>query len=367
MFRRLGVAAVAGLVCGVVAAVLGAAPASAADAFSPPVTVVAPPCATPGTADSAFGGGTIRGFAGFDACSHGIYYFQGGTQGYTRVLTPYRGIVLAADADETATYLVYLMTDAVGNASGIGVTKRSHAGAFAATRVLSTAAGNQVVTPTADISAEGGRWWAVWTEQVGPGGEFAPQQLFQAKTFGTAADHQQITFTGAAVDNMEPSISLDSVGAVLAWTRQTAPEQPGPADLWVATNANTAWSSRIFSSDGTANGSADVKRIGGRTFLAFVRDGRVVEAENTTGAFTSHVFLTAGDRPRVGATSGSEFVVWAAGGRVFYARGNNGSQSFVGQFVSAPGTVADALVAANGRGTVLIRSGTRLYSITSLT
>jgi hypothetical protein len=207
----------------------------------------------------------------------------------------------------------------------------------------------------------------VWTEQVGPGGEFAPQQLFQAKTFGTAADHQQITFTGADVDNTEPSISLDSVGAVLAWTRRTAPEQPGPADVWVATNANTAWSSRVFSSDGTDNGSADVKRIGGRTFLAFVRDGRVVEAENTTGAFTSHVFLTPGTGPRVGATSGSEFVTWNAGGRVFYARGNNGSQSFVGQFVSAPGTVVDGLVTANGRGTVLIRSGSRLYSITSVT
>jgi hypothetical protein len=321
----------------------------------------------PGTADAAFGGGTIRGFAGFSACSRGIYYFQGGTQGYTRVLSPYRGVVLAVDADETATYLVYLMTDAVGHASGIGVTKRSHAGTFFPTRVLSTAASSQVVTPTADISAEGGRWWAVWTEQVGPGGEFAPQQLFQAKTFGTAADHQQITFTGADVDNTEPSISLDSVGAVLAWTRQTAPAEPGPADLWVATNANTAWSSRVFSADGTDNRTADVKRIGGRTFLAFVRDGRIVEAENTTGAFTSHVFLTPGDQPRIGATSGSEFVAYIAGGRVFYARGNNGSQSFVGQFVSAPGTVPDAMVTANGRGTLLIRSGTRLYSITSVT
>src|SRR6185503_16363217 len=144
----------------------------------------------------------------------------------------------------------------------------------------------------ADRGAENGRWWAVWTEQVGPGGEFAPQQLFQAKTYGTAADHQQITFTASNVDNTEPSISLDGNGAVLAWTRRTAPEQPGPADLWVATNANTAWSSRVFSSDGTDNRTADVKRISGFTFLAFVRDGRIVEAENTTGAWTSHVFLT---------------------------------------------------------------------------
>ena len=363
MFRRLVIATAA-----ILAVVAFPSPAFAADSFTAPVTVVAPPCATtPGTSDAAFGGNMIHGFAGFNACSHAIYYFQGGTQGYTRQQAPYRGVVLGVDADQTATYLVYLMTDTAGNASGIGVTKRSHTGTFFPTRVLSTAAGNQVVTPTADIGAEGGKWWAVWTEQVGPGGEFAPQQLFQAKTFGTAAGRQQITFTGSDIDNTEPSISLDGNGAVLAWTRRTAPQQPGPADLWVATNANTAWSSRVFSSDGTDNRTADVKRIGGFTFLAFVRDGRIVEAENTAGAWTSHVFLTPGDRPRVGSTFGSQFVAWTAANGVFYARGNNGSQSFVGQTVSAAGAGLDTMVTANGKGTLLIRSGLRAYSITSMT
>jgi hypothetical protein len=363
MFRRLVIATAA-----ILAVVAFPSPAFAADSFTAPVTVVAPPCATtPGTSDAAFGGNMIHGFAGFSACSHAIYYFQGGTQGYTRQQSPYRGVVLGVDADQTATYLVYLMTDTAGNASGIGVTKRSHTGTFFPTRVLSTAAGNQVVTPTADIGAEGGKWWAVWTEQVGPGGEFAPQQLFQAKTFGTAAGRQQITFTGSDIDNTEPSISLDGNGAVLAWTRRTAPQQPGPADLWVATNANTAWSSRVFSSDGTDNRTADVKRIGGFTFLAFVRDGRIVEAENTAGAWTSHVFLTPGDRPRVGSTFGSQFVAWTAANGVFYARGNNGSQSFVGQTVSAAGAGLDTMVTANGKGTLLIRSGLRAYSITSMT
>ena len=183
------------------------------------MTVVAPPCATtPGTADAAFGGSTIHGFAGFSACSHAIYYFQGGTQGYTRQLSPYRGVVLGVDADETATYLVYLMTDTAGHASGIGVTKRSHAGTFFPTRVLSTAAGNQVVTPTADIGAESGRWWAVWTEQVGPGGEFAPQQLFQAKTYGTAA---------GASRSPSPGRTSTTPSRRSAWTA-TAPCWPGP-------------------------------------------------------------------------------------------------------------------------------------------
>jgi hypothetical protein len=363
MFRRLAVVAVAA--CLPVLAL--STPALAADAFTAPVTVVAPSCGTAGTSDAAFGGGTVRGFAGFDACSHAIYYVQGGSQGYTRTLSPYRGEVLGVDADETATYLVYRMVDAAGDTTGVGVTKRSHGGVFSATRVLSTAAASQVTSPTADIGAEGGKWWAVWTEQVGPGGEFAPQQVFQAKTYGTPADHQQITFTAPDVDNTEPSVSLDAKGAVMAWTRQLQPAVPGPADLWVATNANTAWSSRNFSSTGTENRTADIKRVGGFTFLAYVRDGRIVEAENSTGAWTSHVFLTPGDRPRVGATYGSQFVAWTAAGGTYYARGNNGSQSFVGQYVAAAGTVLDTMVTANGKGTLLIRSGLRLYSITSLT
>jgi hypothetical protein len=145
---------------------------------------------------------------------------------------------------------------------------------------------------------------------------------------------------------------------------------PGPADLWVATNPDTAWSSRVFSTDGTdgtENRTADVKRIAGFTLLAWVRDGRIVEAENTTGRWTGHVFLTPGDRPRVGATFGSQFVSWTAAGGAYYARGNVGSRSFVGQYVAARGTTLDTMVTANGKGTLLIRSGLRLYSISSLT
>ena len=361
MFRRLATIAAAGL-----AVLAFPSPAYAADTFTAPVTVVATPCGQPeGSSDAAFGAGTIRGFAGFDGCSHAIYYVQGGTQGWTRVLSPYRGVVLGVDAGRVSRR-VHHPVDQVGRRL-VGVTKRSHSGAFSATRVLSTAAASQVVTPTADIGAEGGKWWAVWTEQVGPGGEFASQQLFQAKTFGTPADHQQITFTGSAVDNTEPSISLDGNGAVLAWTRQTAPEMPGPSDIRIATNPNTAWTSRVFSDAGTFNSTADVKRIGGFTFVVWVRDGRVVESENTTGTWTSHVFVTPGDRPRVGSTFGSQFVVYTTGSGVFYARGNRGSQSFVGQTVSAPGTALDSLVAVNGKGTLLIRSGLRVYSITSQT
>src|SRR5512133_830703 len=102
MFRRLCIAAAACL-----AVLAFPSPAFAIDSFTAPTTVVAPPCGkAAGSSDAAFGGRTIRGFAGFDGCSYRIYYVQGGSQGWTRVLSPYRGRVLGVDADETATYLV---------------------------------------------------------------------------------------------------------------------------------------------------------------------------------------------------------------------------------------------------------------------
>ncbi len=58
---------------------------------------------------------------------------------------------------------------------------------------------------------------------------------------------------------------------------------------------------------------------------------------------------------------------WTAAGGAYYARGNVGSRSFVGQYVAARGTTLDTMVTANGKGTLLIRSGLRLYSISSLT
>ena len=67
------------------------------------------------------------------------------------------------DGQDMIGYYHDLMTDAAGNASGLGVTKRSHGGTFFPTRVLSTAAGRQVVTPTAASCSSG-------TAIVDPGG-----------------------------------------------------------------------------------------------------------------------------------------------------------------------------------------------------
>ena len=89
---------------------------------------------------------------------------------------PYTGRVLGVADDTTGTYALY------SNQNGIWVGRRTTAGTFTKPVRVSTRGNGGAVLPQGDIVAQGGGYWAVWTEQVGPGGEFAQQEVFQAKT-----------------------------------------------------------------------------------------------------------------------------------------------------------------------------------------
>lgn len=352
---------------------LGAAPAGAAPSFGPERTLSAPPCARTGSGggtDAVYAAGAVRGFVSFNstACGDVITYVQGGSQGWTRVATPYRGVPLGVAADDVSTYLVFLTFSDAGQPDRVRITKRDHTGRFYPVTTLSGPIGATV--PSADVGAHGGRWWAVWDEQVGPGGEFAHGQLFSAKTFGTPQARTQMTSTAADVSDAEPSISVDANGMVLAWSRQTAPAQPGPSDLWVATSTTgTLQNARAFSTEGEQNSSPDVLRRGA-TFLAFARDGKVVEADNASGTFRSHQFLVGGDRPRIGSSAGSSFVTWTTGTetdssyRGYAAQGSKGSNVFWGGPMTPYGHDVQAAVAVNGKVTVISRTRTTVVSRT---
>ena len=272
----------------------------------------------------------IHGFAGFSACSHAIYYFQGGTQGYTRQQAPYRGRARRRRGPDCD--LSRVPDDRHG-----GQRQRDRGHQALAHRHPPSRPGccpprpaTKVVTPTADIGAEGGKWWAVWTERSAPsGGEFAPQQLFQAKTSGRPpwppADHLHRVGhrQHRAID--EPA---DGNGAAPAWTRR-GPRRSSRKGRrtcgWPPTRTGRLVQPGWFRAP-MARAACPLRGrqadLGGFTFLAFVRDGRIVpEAENTAGAWTSHVFLTPGDpRAAVGSnTFGSQFVAWTAANGVFYA------------------------------------------------
>jgi hypothetical protein len=375
MTRRRTALLALGLAPGLVLSVLTATPAAAAPRFAPERTVAAPTCARAGGGagggtDAVYAAGAIRGFVSFNSetCGDAIHYVQGGSQGWTRVATPYRGVPLAVAADEVSTYLVFLSFSDADQPDRVRITKRDHSGHFWPVTTLSHPLGTTV--PSADVGAHGGRWWAVWDEQVGPGGEFAHAQLFTARTFGAAQGRTRLTSTATDVADTEASISVDAHGMVLAWRRQSQPARPGPSDLWVATSTGGALrNARALSTQGEQNGAPDVLRRGA-TLLAWVRDGRIVEADNASGAFRSHQFLVGGDRPRVGASSGSSFVSWTTGtetdasARGYVAQGSKGSTSFRGGYATPTGHDVQAAVAVNGRLTVLSRTRSAVVSRT---
>ena len=337
--------------------VAAAAPAPAVGAFGAPVTVVPSPCSFVfADADAALGSdGLTRGFVTYNGagCPSDIWYFQGSGSSWTRLLSPYHGVVLGVAVDGVDTYLLYAASD------GVRITKRTAAG-FTPGRPLSSFGLGGATEPRGDVIATGGTWWAVWSEPLG-GGEFGQQELFQAKTYGTDLNKQRITFVTNR-DDTSPSLARrPGGGAVLAWERNDG-LRGEVADIKVATSADGAWSSRDFATAGNLNTQPDVFTAGVSTYVTWIRDGRAVEADNTGGAFASHTFLTpASFRPRVAASSGKVFVAWTTEApRVLFAERAAGTWS--GVFLSDPPRPGMAVTAPGGKATVLMLSSLRLFA-----
>jgi hypothetical protein len=338
-----------------------AMPARAVGTFGPPVTVVPSPCSFVfADLDGALGSdGLTRGFATYNGsgCDFEIWYFQGSGSSWTRQLSPYRGVVLGVAVDGGDTYLLYAASD------GVRITKRTAAGAFTAGHRLSSFGIGGAVTPRGDVIATGGTWWAVWDEPVGPGGEFAQTELFQAKTYGTDQATQRITFT--TLCDAAPSLAKrPGGGAVLAWERNDC--QVGQvSDVWIASSLDGAWTSRPLATGGNLNTQPDLFTAGAVTFIAFTRDGRAVEADNASGVFRSHTFVTgASFRPRVAVSLGKVFVIWTTPdpARTFFAERVAGAWS--GAYLSDPPRPGFVVTARGGKATVLMLSGLRLFART---
>ena len=276
--------------------------------------------------------------------------------------TGLQGTVLGIAYDSTGTYVLYY------RASEIRIGKRTNAGVYSSRAVDSWSG---VVPPTGDVIAAGGQWLGVWSKQVGPGGEFAQVDLFQG---GTTTAPRRITTDLA--DDTEPSLAYSGFMPVLVWTRQQAPEVPGPADLRVAKLINGSWESRLFASAGELNYTPDLRITGGQTFVTWGRDGYIVVASNAGGSFTSHTFAVPGGEPRVAVAKAGEvvtgvFVTWnrpvEGDSRVFFAEtvGSGGSvvtTPWSGTYLTDPGYAVVGIGATGDKATVVYRSFTTVYS-----
>jgi hypothetical protein len=336
------------LVLAVAAWALAAArPAAAVGPFGPNTTVVAAGCNFADvTGDSVVGSdGVVRGFVSFTGGSCGtnpqIRYFEGSGSTWTSAVSPYRGRVLGVAWDGTSTFLLH------ADGSNVRVTKRDATG-FTGGRLLSTRGANGAVIPEGDVVASAGEWWAVWTEPVGPGGEFAQRELFQSRTLGPG-DQGRARVTTNALDDLEPSLTLapSRDGRVLmAWTRADLGRGDVSALRYAGAVPGGAWSSRAWTGPSTFAYQPDLFTYGVSVYGSYVRNGSITQAVNPPSTQVSNTW-GGGFGARAAASGSLSWVAWT---------GLN-DHVFVGQ-ATAPGvhTTLD-LTPAAGRQQLLSVSG----------
>jgi len=291
--------------------VVTAAPAAAIPPLGPVVTVANAPagCSIDSVnGDATIGGGSvIRGFFNFagSGCDSDEIWFVGGFGTTWKVLlTPYRGTVLASDQLSGAFVLfssstgIYLGERSLGNGTYLSPPRQ----------LSSTAPG--AVAPTGAILAGGSNtWWAVWSEQVGPGGEFAQTELFQAKTYGNDLPRTQVT-NNPDNDSMETTV--------------------GP---------------------------------GGHTYVAWLRDGQVFESDNRSGGFQHKAFVANGLSTDIGVSGGRTRVVWSEAGDGTVLAERLGSGGWTKGTVYPAASRMRPLVLGT---TVLMASALRIYARTEI-
>jgi hypothetical protein len=344
-----------------------ARPAAAVGAIGPVEEIIAPGCRFARvTADVAVApDGVPRGFAAFSGGTCGdarvIRWFERGESDWTVVDTPWRGSVLAAAADATGTFLLYQAVD-----GSLWITRRLADGRTEGGRRISVVAARGAVD--GDLVADGGRWWALWSEGI-EGNRSGATGLVQSRTIGTDIAFQRVSHPEAAID-AAPTLALRPEGGVaMAWSRRTLDGRS--SELWVGTvEADSRRRTRRFelapTGSGVTNDQPDMFVLGGRTYLAWRHDGKIVLADNPGGAYRARTFLTEGQAPSVRASFGRVFVAWTTdtnptGAFVTERAG----ASWSGAFVSPPTPYEQSLaavVAAGGLAMVLMYSPTRLYA-----
>jgi hypothetical protein len=379
-WQRIGV--VIGLTGLVAGALLGlpTVASAAPPSFGAPVTVVSAGCNFDEvTGDTKLSSDSVtRGFVSFLGGTCGqepaIRYFRQSGSGWSAATSPYRGRVLAVAADGISTWLLY------ANFGGIHLGRRTTAGGFAASQRLSTVGLSGAVNPTGDLVASGGRYWAVWSEQVGPGGEFAQTELFQALTLGQGHFHdgiarQRITSTTTS-DDIEPSLTLDprtsgdTARVIMVWNRNDGAQGLVSTLRTASASFDGRWASRQWTPAGTFASSPDLHAIPSQKLAvaAYVAGGRIVQASNAPATVRTNRFSRAGSGPRTTRTLTANYTAWTSNAQHVVLARSGGAGSITFEVDLTPSAGQQQLIgvtARSGKALVLGASFTsnRLYSI----
>jgi len=286
--------------------------------------------------------GTVRGASSgcYADGSIKFFWYQGGTS--AAIKSPYRGTVLATAYDGGSyTFVVYVD---VHNSLRLG--RMSDSGSAQQSVVLSSA--NSYFT--ADLVAADGKYWVVWSEQVGSSGQ---QELYQRRTLSGTKGKTRITTTGSQIHDYEPTVAYSGGRLTLVWTRGSTTG----SDVKMATSTGGNWTTTTFASAGKYNSNADLAVVGGKTYVVWNRDGKVVLRDNSGGGYRSKQFNTPSwNAPSVAVTAGKVYVSWTLDGpeRVYLARKAAGT--WKGRVVSGSPAASIAAVAGGGSGQVVYKT-----------
>jgi hypothetical protein len=311
------------LVVALAAALLlaSAVPAGAIPPFGPVVTVAPAPggCTIDGvTGDATSGnGGVIRGFFNFagSGCDADEIWFVGGFgTTWTVEPTPYRGQVLASAQDSLHGAFVLF-----GASTGILLGERFVGnGAYASTEQLSATVPGAVPPQGALLAGPNNTWWAVWSEQVGPGGEFAQTELFQAKTYGNDLGRTRVT--NNPDNDHQPALAFKpGGGGELVFVRDNAfGNEPTHSYIRLATASGVTggWTGRQFAAVGINTDPSIFTTVSasGHTYIAWLRNGQVFESDDRSGSFQHRAFVSHGLSTDINVGGGRTRVVWSEDG-----------------------------------------------------
>jgi hypothetical protein len=361
------------LVLAAAALLAGAAPAQAVAAFGPIVTVLPAPAGctidhVDGDAEISPFSDVVRGFAnlsGTGCDEDAIWFFGGRGSSWTVQQTPYRGQVLAA-GEYSASYVLF------SSSTGIHLGKRGVAtgGYLTPARQLSSTVPGAVRAQGAVLAGPGHTWWAVWSEQVGPGGEFAQTELFQAKTYGTP-DLNRTQVTNHPDNDHLPELAFKpGGGGELLFVRDDAfGGGPTRSDVRLATaSGNTGvWASRELAAIGLNHGPGidTTAGTGGHTYVAWIRGQQPFESDDRSGGFQHHAFLGSSFTTAVDSSGGQVHVVWpqSGGGTVLAERSAGGTWTKA-TVSTVESRLNPIVVSRAGQATVLMASAARIYART---
>jgi hypothetical protein len=347
--------------------VVTALPAGAIPPFGPVVTVASAPSGC--TIDSVNGdatvaSGVIRGFFNFSGsgCDSDEIWFVGGFGTTWKVLlTPYRGRVLASDQLSGAFVLfsastgIYLGERSLGNGTYLDPPRQ-----------LSPTAPGAVTPQGTVLAGPSNTWWAVWTEQVGPGGEFAQTELFQAKTYSNDLARTQVT--NNPDNDSQPALAFRPGGGELVFVRDDGfGNEPTHSYLRLATASGLtgAWAGSQFAAIGINTDPSIDTTPGttGHTYVAWLRDGQVFESDDRSGSFQHKAFVSDGLSTDIGVAGGRTRVVWSEEGDGTVLAERLGSGGWTKGTVYPAASRLRPLVLGT---TVLMASATRIYARTEV-